>query len=299
MAQSPGGISKDKRKRTLLEILTRWGKLNFDQISQHMESSLELDVNKARRTLYRDLEELVTEGIISESRFSPDGSPIAEYDQTLNKNTICYWHLANHDHAPSGAGIIETHGGQLVTSQRIKQHIRVNLGSREAQLPNGKISIYFSLGNDFISIEMDQEQLPYTVIFARMPNQTDLPIPFADIEKQFGKRLVLLALAVPAISTLKFPDRIGHCHLTFNSAGSFSIEDQKSTNGTRIANLDPSAAKERIKKTSVTGSSTLTSAYFENLEKQAPWIDLKAKQQEKSNLPALISISTSFQALVF
>ena len=211
MSKSPGGITKDKRKRTLLEILNRWGKLNFEQISQHIESVLSIDVTSARRTLYRDLEELVSEGLLTESRFSPDGSEITDYDQELHKNTVCHWSIANQENSALGAGILENHGGQILTSQRIKQHVRVILGKPGGELLNeDKMGLYFSLGNDFIALELTKSHFPYTVLFSRMPNLTDPPVDFATLEQNLGKRLILDGSSTEEIS-IYFQRR--SCHI--------------------------------------------------------------------------------------
>ena len=299
MSKSPGGITKDKRKRTLLEILNRWGKLNFEQLSQHIESALGIDVTSARRTLYRDLEELVSEGILTESRFSPDGSEITAYDQELHKNTVCHWSIANQENSTLGARILENHGGQVLTSQRIKQHVRLILGKPGGDpLNNNKMGLYFSLGNDFVALELTKSHFPYTLLFSRTPNPTEPPVDLATLEQSLGKRLILLSLPIPSISTIKKTEKLGHCHLSIETETHFLIEDHHSTNGTKVAPINRTLALDRIKKASVSGNSTLTSTSFESMDQQAAWIEVFPKKAISIEIPAIISVSKSFQAIL-
>lgn len=299
MSKSPGGISKDKRKRTLLEILERWGKLNFDQLSKHMESATGIDASAAKRTLYRDLEELVNEGVLHESRFAPDGSEIEAYDSDLHKNTVCHWFVTHLDHSPIGSGIIQKHGGQLLVSSRLKNCIRVQSGSEAKNEPTkDKLGLFFSLGNDFIFLDLEKENIPYTIVFSRVPNPHDPKISFSMLEEEFGKRLISLELPIPSISALKSPNRLGHCHLVIEKLETFVITDHHSTNGTQLAKIARTEAIERIKRTSISGYLTLTSTAFQALEKQAPWQKLEAGKSQESSMPALIAVSKSFHVLI-
>ena len=108
MPKAAAGITKDRRKRAILEVIERWGRMNIDQITQRLSALLGVNASSAKRSLYRDLEELVNEGVLIDVRFTRDGCPIKEFDPEIHKNTNCEWAFKNAENVASGAGIIKT-----------------------------------------------------------------------------------------------------------------------------------------------------------------------------------------------
>lgn len=59
-----GNTPKTKRHKLIMEVFRRHGKLNKEQVDHYLSSYMESD-RDYKRSLYRDLEELVNTGLLS------------------------------------------------------------------------------------------------------------------------------------------------------------------------------------------------------------------------------------------
>lgn len=304
MPKKSNSVTKSHRIESLRKILERWGRLNKQQIDQHVAAQLNLDENVISRTLYRDLEELVNNHEVRVYYFNRDGSTIDEFDPDVHKNTQCEWALVGSESQIVGQDILKANGALLLASERLGKYIKVDSGSSNVEFKT--LHLFFNIPNHFLCLKIEKEMLPLTIVIGRIsPKITNTQSLFNDLEKQYGKRTLMLALPYASISSFKPGSKqMGHSALTFivNDRNpefeDILIRDLNSKNKTYYCKLSQVEADIVRKNCIETVDKTLTEGW-NHLSKS----DLNIKKIEvvdSSNIqsPSLVFVSEMVPLLV-
>ncbi len=304
MPKKSNSVTKSQRIDALRKILERWGRLNKQQIDQHVAAQLDLDVDLISRTLYRDLEELVNNLEVRAHYFSRDGSFIEEYDPEVHKNTQCEWALVGSESQIVGQDVLKANGALLLASERLAKYIKVDSGKSSVDFKI--LHLFFNIPNHFLCLKIEKEMLPLTLVIGRIPpNVTNSQSLFNDLERQYGKRTIMLALPYASISSFKpGSQQMGHSSLTFtvndrnSEVEDILVRDLNSKNKTFTCKLSQIESDILRKKGIETVDKTLTEGW-NHLGKS----DLNIKKIEVSGSttiqsPSLIFVSEMVPVLV-
>ena len=141
MPIQPGGVSKFDRIDALRKVLSRWGRLNKQQIDQHVSSALNCDSEEIARSLYRDLADLVAKNELTALYFTRDGAPIADYDPDVHKNMYCEWATKEGAVSFVGGAFLKGLGGELVLARRLAEAVSVS--GAEVEPARDALNFYF------------------------------------------------------------------------------------------------------------------------------------------------------------
>jgi len=235
MPSSVTRISKAYRMKTLLEVMGRWGKMNKEQIDVNVAQRLDLDPKSLRQALYRDLQELVAEGDITETVYAPDGSKIDHYDPDIHKNVRKEWSLHRHDHSVFGLALLQSIGGDIVVSPSFQREIRVD--KLNSALPTGVFSICFHEARMALAVSFSKELLPFKVVLGRSSDQDQAVLN----NEKWGRRLMFIALPNDLISKQ-------HLSIEFqgDEEGAIHLSDLDSSNGSQVMKISHKEADEMV-----------------------------------------------------
>lgn len=229
MPKISAGISKDKRIRTLLDVLGRWGRLNKKHIDQYVSRALDIDSEVLFRNLYRDLDVLVAEGTVVQHRFTRDGQPLLDYDPDIHKNTLLEWSLALSEAAVVGETQLRNQGGALVVPEILKQEIRIEEGTSSTSF--NSFHLFFRLGTAFMCLKINLDLAPIKVVIGRAQKTGLTKQAVEALNKNLGPRWLMLQVPNSKLSK-------EHVILTIKGKGqNFELLDQNSKNGTHWAKL--------------------------------------------------------------
>lgn len=287
-------ITKSMRIQVLLDVLSRWGRLDKQSICHHLSTILQEDFNSqaGSRAVYRDLDELVNQGKISVDYYTRDGVHIDEYDPAKHKNVSCFWYIPSAEGLVPGSGILKTLGCLLYVSRILKNEISVIHGKSQPDPRN--LHLYFICSGSFVCIKIATDALPFSIVISRTHGEiTDKEID--SVQKSHGQRFVILKIPDAKLSSFKGPSDLGHAVLRFESKEKISVEDLGSTNGNVLYRLKLDEADHLREYAS----------QIENLTLNKTWNDIDInlvsplKVQGTSNIvsPFLLEAGGSFKIL--
>ena len=293
MPKQPGGISKFQRMEALRAVLVRWGKLNKQQIDDHVAKALGCDAPEISRALYREELENLTQ--IKSTHFTRDGQEITDYDPAKHKNTYGEWFIAGGETFVQGEMRLAESGIKLAVSPRLRKLVSV-IEMASSKKPEG-IGIYFESGTVAHSLVIKPEAFPFVLWLSRCGKRDSSEKLLSAGEAQFGHRLVCLQIPCASVSSVKNVRESGHLSLTFKDFLSLTIQDCNSKNGTYYRLLD----KDR-------GNVLVENALFKKKATTTHQLSLDGKQHElsrvkpenpaKVNLPVKIFASLDFSLYI-
>lgn len=297
MSKSAAGVTRDKRLKIIRQLLHRWGRMTKEQIDEHLSSALECDNDAGfKRSLYRDLEYLVNEGDIVDYRFTSDGLPITEYDPSKHKNTRVQWAVAGEENQVLGGSILEQVKGGFQASKILTRDFAIEKG-KPAGTNFQTLQLFFSLGHEFLCLKFNLSAASAKIIVRRTPDDEKKGPTLEDLEKTFGKRLGILSLPIPSLSSVKSPEKAGHFLIHVETPEKISIQDLGSSNGTSFTKITMADVDEMRKKGSLLGDNTVTSSWYSPKSTSFQFQDSGPLAQSLP-LPVLIKASDKFRMLI-
>ena len=301
MPKKPGGVSKSERQNKLRKVLQQWGSLEKQQINQRVAQALGIDPNYIEKPLYKDLEELVEQGEIVVTYYHPDGSVIEDFDPETHRTSKGKWSIPRFEGQVAGAGILKPQGAELIVSSSLKNEVRVDQG---ASTPDSAHTyIYFNINSYFFSIRILSQMLPATLLICRsndpvLGNVSRINQHFKTLERDFGRRIMLLIVPSTGVSAPKIPERMGHLSLEIKGEDLALLRDLGSSNGTLATPISREEALDLIEDGSVIGMRTLTRSWNHHPVPSSQSISCSPHMVQRLKFPSLIQASESFRMLV-
>lgn len=286
-------ITKSRRMKAIKEVLKTWGVQDIKEIIQKLSNKLDEDINLIKRTIYRDLDELVAEHLLIELYYTRSGEMIDDYDPELNKSATKKWQITDLEGQVHGDLKFINSGGELYCDPLIRDDVTFFSGSREPDHHNRYI--YFAIGTTFFSLALNKMALPITVIFSRKKDEINYT-EVNNIKDNISKRVIILKLPIASLSTYKGEKKLGHARLTITPDGKVEAEDLGSSNGSYYAIISPREAQalldRGISQDCETVSSSLNSKYFPDIKFE------KLLSIVKSDVSIVLKLSDHFKVIV-
>lgn len=287
-------ISKNQRQNKVKEIINRWGRLDKAQIDIHIATSFHLELTDGlKRAIYRDLDELVTTGELDLLYFTRDGAEITDFEPNIHKNYYNQWVSKNFNKAIFGQSLLTATNSDIYVSELVKNDIKIQENNNV--IDNDSRYIFFYLNSKYLNISFRKDAVPLNIVFSRFVDKiTEKEIN--EIEKNIGKRFVILKLAPSSISSFKSNESMGHLFLEFKKNDLVCVNDLNSKNGSIFYKVTPDEADEiRIKGKALIEETVSVSWHTipnESFAKQ------KITNPIESYSPFIIEMGSSFRLLV-
>ena len=242
MPKITDGLTSDDRKQAIRKVLEIYGKLNREDLFRHVSAYLEVDVQKIRSSLYKDLNTLAGKGEIEVQYFYQDGTPMTqiEIEKILSedggKNFFCTWSLVGYEDEVKGAKLLSDLGGHFFVPNKTMQGAFL-LQEADQTAPLSSFGLLFSVGNKILRLSLDHREYPATLIIARSPSDIGFKFPRKEIIEKYGHRASLLTLPHPTLSSCQPDTRMGHLLLQIVGLNKVKIFDLGSRNGTEIMKI--------------------------------------------------------------
>jgi len=198
-------VPKSARLLKLVEVFERGQVLDKKEIDAKMSNLLGEERSGLSLALYRDLQDLVNQGILAQKYFRADGAEIDTENLEGEKYYNSKWHLAAADHMVVGKGLLVQIGGNLLLSERLRNSVAVR---ENGPLNAREVHVIFDLGKAF-RLSIAKDDLPVKILVCRSTPQL-VPKLFSALEAKFGKRLVVLAFGDQTLSSAKDESKPGH-----------------------------------------------------------------------------------------
>lgn len=235
-------ISKNQRQNKVKEIINRWGRLDKAQIDTHISTSFDLELTDGlRRAIYRDLDELVTNGELDLLYFTRDGAVIDDFEPNLHKNYYNQWVSKDFNKAIFGQSLLTATNSDIYVSELLKNEIKIQ--ENNTVLDNTHRYLFFYMNSKYLNLSFRKDSVPMYIVISRFVDKISEK-EIKEIEKQVGKRFVIFKLASSSISSFKANESLGHLVLDFKKNDSVSVKDLSSKNGSIFYKITPDEADE-------------------------------------------------------
>lgn len=296
MAKNPGEIDKARRTQVLKDIISRWGSVGRKEAQELLETSLGVDKGSFSRSIYRDLDYLVTHNLVLVDYFSRDGSPLSKeaVENGEVKTYVSRWSSPDAKNKIRGERILNTYGGSLYCPDLLKNDISISDIKLTGE--TGIRSVFFNIGVKFLSINFDLEARPFELLITRSKGELTSDMREL-VEKVRGKRVVILQIPEPTISSLKNEESLGHCSVKVSTDEKVILIDNNSKNGTEYYKITVDDAEAIMESGGGMGLQTLTQGWNE----RAPESLLKNSLNNDSkelDLPVVCELSDKFQVII-
>lgn len=287
--------TKSSRIQVLVDVLSRWGRLNKVQIAEHVGKVIDEDheTEAFTRAILRDLEDLVRDNRIQVEYFSRDRGLIEDYDPAVNKNVYGEWFIAGAEGQISGSGHLKTQNGYFYAPKILKNDLSILTGNSQAD-PRHR-HLYFQVGSSFLCLKASFEAFPFSVVLSRTHgavNQTEI----ASIKTKLGARACILKVPFSKVSSYKSGDKPGHLLLEFTNESTIIITDYESSNGTVIYKIKVAEADKIRNSGAIINDYTLTSTWKDiNLDFVRP---IKVRDNVSFEAPVLLEAGEEFKVLI-
>lgn len=288
--------TKSERQRLVIEIVKRWETIDINAILREVARALDAEESELKRTVHRDLEELVNCREIEVEHFTRDGALISDYDPAIHKNTKCKWSILKATSGIPGHKLLLNAGANIISTSILKNSIEIGKG-KSINSTKGR-TFYFSIGNEFLYLRVELDALPFCVhiskpTFPVFQNESEV------LQKLFGKRLVQLKLPNPYLSSYKDEKKLGHCLISINEKDKVEVKDLHSSNGTVITHLTKDIAENLIMNGSLMGNQTVMKPWAEDKTVVIqPKKEIRPEKAEAISPPFLLEVSDQFKILV-
>ena len=288
-------FTRYQRIQVLMDVLSRWGRLDKNQIAEHVGRVLDenFEAESFQRAIYRDLADLVTDSRIQVEYFSRDGGLIEDYDPEIHKNIYCQWYIPGSESEISGSGHLKNQNGLFHAPKLLKNDFSILSGNSQAD-PRHR-HLYFQIGSAFLCIKASFQAIPFCIIVSRIHGAIDQK-ETDEIKKLFGARASILKVPFPRLSSFKDSTRLGHFLIEFQNESSLTITDFNSSNGTFVYKLKFSEADKIRSSGAVMNDYTLTSTW-ENVDLSFVK-PIKISDKATYEIPILIDAGNEFKLLV-
>ena len=288
-------FTKSQRIQVLLDALSRWGRLNKSQISEHVGQVTEEDFSTEafNRAILRDLSDLVRDHKIQVEYFSRDGGLIEDYDPDIHKNVFCEWFLAGSEGQITGSGSLKSQNSYFHAPKLLKNDLSILSGNNQAD-PRHR-HIYFQIGSSFLCLKASFEALPFSVVIGRIHGAVQQS-EIDSIKKSFGTRACILKVPFPKLSSFKDDKKPGHLLLHFENESTISLTDFNSSNGTVVYKLKVTEADKIRSSGSMMNDFTLTNTWKDiDLNFVNP---MKIEGKLSYEAPILVEMGDEFKLLI-
>ena len=198
MPKQPGGVSKTLRVQTLIEILNRHGILDKITITEKVALRLALDKNLIDRSIYRDLEELVTQNKIFVI-YKDDYGNIINSANEMPAHFKSYWHTEKHNpNQIIGSGLIQSHDGDFICAKNLLTDVSITELNHISEVK--KNSLIFNINHRFFSLNFKFDAYPFKLIITRKKPESDI---LDGLKSNFSIKLLILILPDPIFSSVK------------------------------------------------------------------------------------------------
>ncbi|MBI4403855.1 MAG: hypothetical protein HY537_06835 [Deltaproteobacteria bacterium] len=296
MGRNKSGIVRDQRLQAIRSVLKNSGRLNKQQIAERLRAGIGPDAEKIEtRTLYRDLEYLTTQGDVEKCYVTTDGSLIPEFDGAPDKTKRVEWAIKGQLQRIRGVGMLESLNACLQAPFDLAGDLSVE--SNTKHLKRGCVNFFFPLSHQFLRLSVDERALPITLNVMRAPDENERRPLLTDLQKKYGRRLALLQLPIPTLSSFRSPQTSGHFQLYIERPQEIWIQDCHSKNGTSTTILSDQEATEILEKGALLGERTVTSMWRPDQTSHPPET-CPPGERKNAHLPTLIEASEQFRMLV-
>ncbi len=287
--------AKSHRIQVLMDVLSRWGRLDKNQITEHVGRILDEDYEKEAfsRAILRDLADLVKNHRLEVEYFTRDGALLEDYDPEVHKNVFCQWFIPGSEGQVIGSGHIKGLNGYFYAPKILKNDLSIMSGTNQAD-PRYR-HFYFQIGSSFICIKASFEALPFSLILSRTHGSVD-QVEIDVIKRKFGKRTCILKVPFAKVSSFKNEEIPGHLFLDIQNEFSVSLTDYQSSNGTHVYKLKMSEADKIRTSGAILNDFTLTNTWKElDLNLVKPF---RINKNDSFDVPLLIEIGSEFKMLI-
>ena len=301
MTEDDFRISRYERLEIILDILNTGDHLETSTVAEKLSIRLEKEINEAfRRSVHRDLNELVERGKIYRAYYDRNGNLLAdlfEEDEDEGEsssrpgiNAKCKWYIAEKGGEIVGYNILQKKHIDLWLPELLDG---VSAFSGDAEPRPDHKAIYFVVANQYLRIEIHKDLLPFSLLISRHTDED-----FRQAEKDFiskksaSKHFGILKIPYPELSAYKNQDKPGHSLITFRNQSIIEIYDFESSNGTFAfpSPLTPEHVKE------IRGSHNMSTT-LKKLDMQ-PLEPTKIQKHHVATLPALLELGVDFMLVV-
>lgn len=283
-------------ERQILKIIGRYETIEIGPLLQEMSVFTGEEVSETfRRKIHRYLESLVKANELSRESYSQDGVLLDDKDENI-KNKKCKWSIPKATSGIQGHKLLLDSKANIFFDTSLKTDIELGRG-RTVRSSKGR-TLYFNLGHEFLHLRIEDDALPYMIHFSRNPDFVNVN-ELKELQKIFGRRLILLRIPCAHMSSYKNDEKQGHAILKFNGNGTIEIKDLESSNGTTYTEISSSAAEELIQSGSVMGNQTVMKPWAE--EKTLVGNVRREIDKGKSVItkgPVLVEVPEQFKVLV-
>lgn len=287
--------AKSFRIQILMDVLSRWGRLDKNQIAEHVGRVLDEDFETEafNRAILRDLADLVKNHRVEVEYFTRDGALLEDYDPDIHKNVFCQWFIPGSEGQVSGSGHIKSLNGYFYAPKVIRNDLSIISGNTQAD-PRYR-HLYFQIGSAFLCIKASFQAFPFSVVLSRTHGSVE-KVELDILRQKFGLRGCILKVPFPKLSSFKDEEKPGHLLIEFLNETKISLTDFKTTNGTHIFKLKMSEADKIRSSGAVINDYTITDTWKEiDLDFVKP---IKIGENDVFDVPVLIEVASEFKMLI-
>jgi hypothetical protein len=292
-------MTGEQRRKHIIEILKRWGRLDRAQISSILSQQIgeDLDSPSGNKLILRDLNKLVENHELSVQYFTRDDSPIPDYEinPAIYKNVKCFWQIAGKDFSISGEGILDNFNISLKVPKFLTPDVSIH--SSEIKISKDHIHLFFSDDLSKFCLKINKSAAPFTILISgKLKDEIDEADLIA-IEELYGKRTLSLNIPNRFISKGYTKGTQGHFLVEYKgNINEVYIEDLDSTNGTQIETSEPTLKYRLIKEATEINEKTITDDLLDSDKFRIP--TLRLKEKERIELPSKIRIGNNIEIIV-
>jgi flavodoxin len=295
------------RVQVVMDVLKQWGKLDTQQVCEHVGNNLGEDITEAfKKAILRDLNYQKEKNKLSVEYHARDGGEIEDYDQEIHKNVKCLWQIFGDDNNIQGGGLLDRAGCQIHVDKSLMDDVLV--GHSKIDLKPERIHFIFVISGVLCCLKISKNAMPFNIIFSR----TNEKIQEEERERLisvFGKRIIILKIPDHRISSYKKNAAIGHCHFSTkktqnnkissekNFELNFEIKDLDSTNGTKIYKLDLEYALSVFDHWKKSQEELTLDETWKYIDSDA-FKPIKLNSSQDFRIPLMMELGGSFRVLV-
>lgn len=278
-------VPKAQRMLLVLEAIREVGLMEAPTLIAHVADRLKVNVSKKfKMQIYRDLDELERLGQVICRRKTLSGEDIPP-EETAKNFRAEYCAPEGNVHI-YGGGLLRNAGAELLVRPVPNVGFRVDSSDMVTNGPTIQILDRTAV----VSIRVQADQIPATVVIARM-NQRGDPVPSLDeLKVRFGARACFLLWKDPTLSRFRPHERLGHAALGWiDDPRRPFLQDLGSTEGTFVSASSEDETQKLVSdfqsKQSI-GTGPAAKAY--RTMKNREWRPIGNERQKLSTLPVFI-----------
>ena len=208
------------------------GELEKAEIDRIVAARMGVDPEQIRRSLYRDLNELVETGSILVRHFHMNGMEV-DTDE-LPEHYYSKWSRLDGATSFPGSGWLGEFGVRVTAARRMLSA----LSGHQIWLPpdSNFVSLAFGLMGTKQMLRLQRSHLPVEFKILRLREKLPINDPLVKaVNQSGGKRVIWIELPIFELSSFKEGVRDCHVSLTFDGEANAMLVDHQTTNGSRYA----------------------------------------------------------------